>query len=143
MNLVRPYLFRPEQRIRNSAGFQAVFDSSQCKVAQPQYLVLVRGNTETKARIGFVIARKKVRFAVQRNRIKRLVRNSFRLHQYDLPAVDVVFIARQGLDGLTNVDLDNALKKTWQQLNRRYSAALKASHENPAVNTHSRLPIRS
>jgi ribonuclease P protein component len=142
VSLVRPYLFRPEQRIRNSAGFQAVFDSSQCKVAMPQYLVLIRANTQAKARIGFVIARKKVRFAVERNRIKRVVRNSFRLHQYDLPAVDVVFIARQGLDDLANVDLGKALEKTWQQLNRRYYASLKASHENPAPSTHSRLPIR-
>jgi ribonuclease P protein component len=95
---VKSYLFRPEQRIRNSAGFQAVFDSPTCKVAQPQYLVLIRANSQAKARLGFVIARKKVRFAVARNRIKRIVRASFRLHQYDLPAVDVVFIARQGLD---------------------------------------------
>ena len=78
MSLVRSYLFRPEQRIRNSAGFQVVFDSTLCKVAVPQYLVLIRANTESKARIGFVIARKKVRFAVERNRIKRVVKNSFR-----------------------------------------------------------------
>lgn len=142
MSLVRSYLFRPEQRIRNSAGFQVVFDSTLCKVAVPQYLVLIRANTESKARIGFVIARKKVRFAVERNRIKRVVKNSFRLHQYDLPAVDVVFIARQGLGDLANVDLGKALEKTWQQLNRRYHAALKATHESPASDTHSRLPIR-
>ena len=143
MSLVKHYLFRPEQRIRNSAGFQAVFDSPVCKVAQPQYLVLVRANSETTSRLGFVIARKKVRFAVARNRIKRLVRNSFRLHQYDLPAVDIVFIARQGLDDCANTELEKALVKTWQQVNRRYQASLKATHENPAVSTHPHLPIRS
>jgi ribonuclease P protein component len=143
VSLVKPYPFRPEQRIRTSAGFQAVFDSSACKVALPQYLVLVRANTENKARLGFVIARKKVRFAVARNRIKRVVRNSFRLHQYDLPAVDIVFIARQGLDDFINTDLDKALTKTWQQVNRRYQASLRATHENPAARTHSHLPIRT
>lgn len=136
MSLVNRYLFRPEQRIRNSAGFQVVFDSPSCKVAQPQYLVLIRGNTQTKSRLGFVIARKKIRLAVERNRIKRITRNSFRLHQYDLPAVDIVFIARQGLDGLSNAELAKALTKTWQQVQRRYQAALKATHENPASNTH-------
>jgi len=133
---VKSYLFRPEQRIRNSAGFQAVFDSPTCKVAQPQYLVLIRANSQAKARLGFVIARKKVRFAVARNRIKRIVRASFRLHQYDLPAVDVVFIARQGLDDLNNPDLHQALIKTWQQVQRRYQASCKATHENPSANTH-------
>jgi ribonuclease P protein component len=73
VSLVNRYLFRPEQRIRNSAGFQVVFDSPSCKVAQPQYLVLVRGNTQAKSRLGFVIARKKIRLAVERNRIKRMV----------------------------------------------------------------------
>lgn len=59
MSLVKPYLFRPEQRIRNSAGFQAVFDSPNCKVAMPQYLVLIRANQQNQSRLGFVIARKK------------------------------------------------------------------------------------
>jgi ribonuclease P protein component len=85
------------------------------------------------------MARKKVRHAVERNRIKRLVRNSFRLHQYDLPAVDIVFIARQGIDDLANAELVQALGKTWQQVNRRYLASLKATHENPASDSHPRL----
>lgn len=139
MSLVKPYLFRPEQRIRNSAGFQAVFDSPACKVAQPLYLVLVRANSQSKSRLGFVVARKKVRRAVERNRIKRLVRNSFRLHQYDLPAVDIVFIARQGIDQAGNAELVKALAKTWQQVSRRYQASLKATHENPASDSHPRL----
>jgi ribonuclease P protein component len=139
VSLVNRYLFRPEQRIRNSAGFQVVFDSPSCKVAQPQYLVLVRANHQIKSRIGFVVARKKIRLAVERNRIKRVARNSFRLHQYDLPPVDIVFIARQGLDGLSNVEFAKALSKTWQQVQRRHQAAIKATHENPASNTHSIL----
>ena len=139
MSLVKSYLFRPEQRIRNSAGFQAVFDSPNCKVAVPQYLVLIRANQQNQSRLGFVIARKKIRFAVNRNRIKRVVRNSFRLHQYDLPTVDVVFIARQGLDKLSNSELASALVKTWQQVNRRYQASIKATHENSSAHTHPNL----
>lgn len=139
MSLVKPYLFRPEQRIRNGKGFQVVFDSPHCKVAMPQYLVLIRANQQQKPRLGFVIARKKIRFAVNRNRIKRVVRDSFRLHQYDLPTVDVVFIARQGLDKLSNSELASALVKTWQQVNRRYQASIKATHENSSAHTHPNL----
>jgi len=139
VSLVRPYLFRPEQRIRNSAGFQAVFDSPACKVAQPQFLVLVRANDQAKSRLGLVLARKKVRHAVERNRIKRMVRNSFRLHQYDLPAVDIVFIARQGIDHLANPELAKALNRAWQQVVRRYQASLKATHENPVSDSRTRL----
>ncbi|PTQ91233.1 ribonuclease P protein component [Agitococcus lubricus] len=139
MSQLRPYLFRPEQRLRTSASFQAVFDSPLCKVAQPQFLVLVAKNQQPKTRIGFVIARKKVRFAVERNRIKRLVRQSFRLHQYELPAVDIVFIARQGIDSLANHELTKALDKTWQQLNRRYHASLKATDENSISHSHPRV----
>ena len=101
--------------------------------------MLVRANHQTKSRLGLVLARKKVRHAVERNRIKRLVRHSFRLSQYDLPAVDIVFIARQGIDDLTNPDLLKVLSKAWQQVNRRYQASLKATHENPAPDTRSCL----
>lgn len=144
MSAVTPRRFQPEHRLLTPRDFQAVFDGSQCKVAQPPFLILVRGNTGHHPRLGLVFAKKKVRLAVERNRLKRLVRTSFRLHQYELPAVDVVFIARQGLDQLDNAAFLVMLDKAWQQLNRRFRASSKpvASHENPAAPADPGIPLR-
>lgn len=144
MSAVTPCRFRPEHRLLTPRDFQAVFDSPQCKVVQPPFLMLVRGNTGENPRLGLVFAKKKVRLAVERNRLKRLVRTSFRLHQHELPAADVVFVARHGLDQLDNAAFLALLEKAWQQLNRRFRASPKpvVSHENPAAPADSGLPVR-
>ena len=46
------------------------------------------GNTE--ARLGLVVAKKLLKRAVDRNRVKRVVREQFRLRRSALPAVDLV-----------------------------------------------------
>jgi ribonuclease P protein component len=136
--------FQPEHRLLTPRDFQAVFDNTQCKVVHPPFLMLIRANTARNPRLGLVFARKKVRLAVERNRLKRLVRTSFRLHQHELPAADVVFVARQGLDQLDNSAFLALLDKAWQQLNRRFRALPKpvASHENPAAPADPGLPVR-
>lgn len=46
------------------------------------------GNTE--ARLGLVVGKKLLKRAVDRNRVKRVVREQFRLRRAGLPAVDLV-----------------------------------------------------
>lgn len=46
------------------------------------------GNTE--ARLGLVVAKKLLKRAVDRNKVKRVVREQFRLRLAGLPAVDLV-----------------------------------------------------
>ena len=50
-----------------------------------------RGADGTDALLGLVIGRKQVKSAVGRNRIKRILREQFRLRRSGLPSLDVVF----------------------------------------------------
>ncbi len=45
------------------------------------------------ARLGLAISKKKIRTAAARNRIKRLVRESFRLRCRNLSSIDIVVLA--------------------------------------------------
>jgi ribonuclease P protein component len=68
------------------------------------------------ARLGLAVSRKVSRSAVQRNRIKRLVRESFRQHSPHLPALDIVVMARPGAAGCDNsqltLSIDALLERT-------------------------------
>ncbi|VFT72071.1 ribonuclease P protein component [Escherichia coli] len=66
-------------------------------------------------RIGLTVAKKNVRRAHERNRIKRLTRESFRLRQHELPAMDFVVVAKKGVADLDNRALSEALEKLWRR----------------------------
>lgn len=111
--------FPPTHRLLRPAEFQAVFDGAAFKVGEARFLLLVRPNSFGHPRLGLVIAKKKVRRSVDRNRLKRTVRESFRQHQSELPATDVIFMARQDLVAMDSAALREALDQAWKRLRRK------------------------
>jgi ribonuclease P protein component len=66
-----------------------------------------------------VNSKKNIRFAVQRNRVKRLIRESYRKHQLQLCGLDIVVLARKGLDQQDNSAITKITDKLWQDLIQR------------------------
>jgi ribonuclease P protein component len=60
--------------------------------------------------------------SVRRNRIKRLVRESFRLHQHELPAVDIVVNARSGARTAENTIITLSLEQHWRAISKQCAA---------------------
>ena len=112
------YGFAKSKRLLEAADFQAVFDNAPIKASNQHLLLLARPSQTVTARVGLVVSKKNVRRAVQRNRIKRVVRESFRQLPC-FPPLDTVVLVRRGADGLNNSELRSALDKLWQQLQRR------------------------
>lgn len=54
--------------------------------------------------------------AVTRNRIKRVIRESFRAKQNELQGLDIVVIARHQCDTLSKIELRKGLDKLWEKL---------------------------
>lgn len=79
-------------------------------------LILARPNQLSHARVGLVIAKKNVRLAVDRNRVKRTIRESFRLTSASLPDLDIVVLARRGLGELDNRTLQQLVNNSWLRL---------------------------
>lgn len=71
------------------------------------------------SRLGIIVARKHVKRATDRNRIKRLVRESFRHRQDGIPKLDVVVLARPGIGTLDNQQLFQQLDRLWSKLSRQ------------------------
>lgn len=67
-------------------------------------------------RLGLRISKKHVKLATERNRIKRIIREHFRLNQKRLNHFDIVVIAKSGIDSLKNDDVRNYLDELWKDL---------------------------
>ena len=59
-----------------------------------------------------------MRRAHVRNRIKRLARESFRLHQQNIELLDIVVMPKMGIDTISNAELHQQLQFAWQKLQR-------------------------
>ena len=77
---------------------------------------LVRTNEGQTARLGVIVAKKNVRKASQRSRIKRLIRESFRIARPTLPAIDIIVMARFGANSSKNSEIFECLNKLWAKL---------------------------
>ena len=78
--------------------------------------LLAISNNRDNPRLGLVISRKAARTAVARNRIKRLVRESFRHAQQQFGGLDIVVIGRPGVALQANQVFVESLDKLWNKL---------------------------
>jgi len=110
--------FGRDKRLLTPRQFKAVFDSPSGKAQGRNVLLLARDNQLDHPRLGLVIGKKSVKLAVERNRIKRQIRESFRLNQDNLTGWDIVVVARKGLGDLENAELAQQFGKLWKRLAR-------------------------
>lgn len=106
-------------RLLTPSHFKHVF--SNPKRAGSKYLTLLARNSEqTHPRLGLAVPKKHVAKAHERNRIKRIIRDSFRLKQHKLPNADLVIIAKGGISQLSNEEVRTILEKLWKKISQQY-----------------------
>ena len=89
----RTYRFAKKHRLTHALEFQAVY-GGKVRESRGPLTVYAIPNELGHSRLGLSVGRK-VGTAPKRNRIKRLIRESFRLMQHDLPGgFDIVVIVR-------------------------------------------------
>lgn len=107
--------FPPQLRLKKAAEFKKVF-TNPAKSTDRYFTLLAVRNDFGFPRVGLAIAKKIIRKAVDRNLIKRTVRESFRLQQHSMACIDIVVMARkEALDAKPDA-LRKSLDKHWLQL---------------------------
>lgn len=112
------FAFSRESRLLTPKQFSGVFEQATPAVSS-HITILARKNNQSKPRVGMTIPKKKVKLAVNRNRIKRCIRESFRLSAHRLPNVDIIVIAKHGINDLSNKDIIKQLDKLWIKIIKR------------------------
>lgn len=114
--------FRRHHRLLTPEDFRRVFQQA-CKSTDAAFTVFAAPREAPGPRLGIAVSKQRVRSAVQRNRIKRIIRESFRNHLSQLPGLDVIVMARQGADARPNAELFRALEKHWNKIARKCRAS--------------------
>jgi ribonuclease P protein component len=89
------------------------------------FSVQYRMRPQSGARLGMAVSRRVSKLAVERNRIRRQVRESFRLHRPELPDLDILVIARANAAAQTSVALRTELESIWRMLTANVAPPLK------------------
>ncbi|HHH47320.1 MAG TPA: ribonuclease P protein component [Gammaproteobacteria bacterium] len=115
----RPQGFPRRLRLLSREDFQRVFDDTRCKSVDENLLVLATPNGRDYPRLGLAISKRNVKTAVGRNRVKRLVRESFRRHRQQLAGLDIVVLSRHATHDSSNPGLLHSLNRHWRRLVKR------------------------
>lgn len=114
------YRFRKDNRLLDAHGYARVFEKATSS-RDRWFTVLWRENRRGSARLGLAVAKKHCKLAVGRNRIKRIVRESFRIYQAGLPGLDVVVINRPAATTAENRQLFDSLAGHWERCRSGHS----------------------
>jgi len=109
------YRFTRECRLLNSSDYGGVFDKAEYKVSC-RFILILAIKHRNQPRLGLVVSKKNISKAVERNRVKRLIRESFRKNKSQIPNLDVVVLVRKGIDVLPNVVISNKMNSLWNDL---------------------------
>lgn len=110
-------LFTKQLRLQKSFQFRLV--STHGKRLKGRFFVVLYKKTTGNNRLGITVSKKCSKRAVDRNRIKRLVRESFRTNQQRFNDYEVVVIARHLAVGATSQALFAELDSTWKKLAKK------------------------
>jgi len=115
-NVEPRYGFPRWRRLVKRGEYEQVF-AHPLKFTDTYFSVLAMPNPLGYARLGLVVSKKRVdRRAVQRNRLKRIIRESFRLQGLWAAGADIVVIARTGAALQSNRILFLSLARHWRNL---------------------------
>lgn len=104
-----------QSRLRRKSDFDAAYARGR-RTGNALFGVTVRSNETGRPRLGLAVAVRVAGSSVERNRIRRIIRESFRLHQHELPLLDIVVSARERARHAPGQVLHASLAALWRKV---------------------------
>lgn len=115
--------FERHKRLLTAADYSAVFEKNR-SFKDRNFLILVKKRPpldheqalSSVPRLGLAVSKKNFKKAVDRNLIKRIIRESFRLQQEALSELDIVVMSRGTTNVANKAALHASLSRHWKQI---------------------------
>lgn len=104
-----------QRRLRRKSDFEAAYARGR-RFGDGFFAVTAKPNGIDGPRLGLAVSVKNAGSAVERNRLRRTIRESFRLHQHQLPAVDLIVSARGRARDAAGAELRASLIALWKKV---------------------------
>ncbi|VFP87756.1 Ribonuclease P protein component [Buchnera aphidicola (Cinara piceae)] len=104
--------FKKKLRLLSNIQFQNVYIQKK-RIYTKRFVMFICLNHVHFPRLGISISKKNVSYAHDRNRIKRLIKESFRLVQNNLLLMDFIVIVKKNIHLLSNKSIFYFLQKLW------------------------------
>jgi len=109
-------------RLRRKCDFDATYARGR-RIGDGFFAVTATLNESGAARLGTAVGVRVAGGAVARNRLRRIIRESFRLHQRDIPPVDLVVSARAAARNASAAVLRASLAALWKRVGEQCGAS--------------------
>ena len=120
--------FTKRSRLTTAAEYEWVF-AKPIRLHSKELLMLVRQNKPF-PRLGLAFSKKKIPRAVDRNRVKRVVREQFRLTQTTLPPVDMIVMPKAGTRNAKNTSIVASFHELCEQLKQKLGNQVEQSQRS-------------
>lgn len=111
----KTFEFLSKQHIRHASEFDTVFKRGK-RVASGCFVLCYLMMEHDYPRLGMVISKRNCALAVNRNRIKRIIREQFRLKQHALPGIDLVVFQKSSSKKISDQEQGECIEKLFSQL---------------------------
>ena len=107
--------FASENRLTTPEDYKHLFAGGKRK-GDNNFLFIYKQNNRAYARLGLAVPKKTIRLATERNRLKRLIRESFRCNKALLKGLDIVVLIKRRPDYNSKADIRNRLDSNWKKI---------------------------
>jgi ribonuclease P protein component len=107
--------FPPQRRVRRKVDFESAYKRGR-RFSDNLFTMTVRVNDVGGPRLGLAIAARTIGNAIARNRLRRIIRESFRHEQHRLPAADIIVGAKVGARNAPDPLRRQSLAALWKKI---------------------------
>lgn len=112
--------FPRSARLLRRRDYERVFDGA-VRSRDAGFTVLAVASCREHARLGLAVSKRQVRSAVERNRLKRRIRESFRRERALLAGLDLVVMAKREAGSWSGEAVFASLARHWDSVRRRWA----------------------